>query len=214
MLRLDGVNITPADQPSSGPPTVSMATYHTPTTYDLGLAIRSDSGKCLWFATVGSEERYGVGEPCTGVAALHESKHDLPNDSAWRLVIGADAQPSDPQALSEFQAESAQAALRTALVSAKIYFSDYWTLHDLSVNVLHEIEPGLTFVYRTPSTDARTVSVAVQAERLGAAVQGDNGTCYWITEDLEIGGTQYGQGTPCTGTAALGATGDNWATVS
>jgi hypothetical protein len=214
-LQLDGVYITPADQPSSESHTVSLATYHTQTTYDVGLAIRSNSGKCLWFAVVGGEERYGVGEPCTGVSALHESKHDLPNDSVWRLVIVSDAQPSDPQELYEFHAQIAQTALENALAAAGIYYiwGDF-TLSDLTVDELHELEPSLTFVERSASTDVSTVSIAVQADRFGAAVQGANGTCYWITQNVGISLTQYGQGTPCTGTAALGATGDRWATVS
>jgi hypothetical protein len=109
------------------------------------------------------------------------------------------------------QAKVAQSVLRNALVAAKTYMTDDGTFNGASPAKLHEIDPYLTFVDAdTPVASGRTVSVAIVGDRFAAAALSENGVCYWITENVGVSRTQYGKGTPCTGTGALAATDSSW----
>jgi hypothetical protein len=198
-VSVPGVQLIAADQRSVGPTTISLSTTAAGAHGDVAVAIRSDSGVCIWYAYVQSQDRYGSGEPCTAIAALSGSKPDLTADSPWHLMD------------DRKQATAAQSTLRNALVAAKTSYSDTGTFTDTTLEKLQAIEPTISFVAAgTPSADADTVSFAIVGEAFGAAALSDNGTCYWITEDVGVSGTQYGQGTPCTGTAALAARGTSW----
>jgi hypothetical protein len=60
-----------------------------------------------------------------------------------------------------------------------------------------------------PSTAPTIVSVAQGSGVWGAAVQGPSGTCYTVSLTTD-GPPRYGHGKPCTGEAALAATGTAW----
>jgi hypothetical protein len=202
-VTVPGVEMVAANEESDGPSTISRAVVATASPVALALAIRSDSGVCLWYAFVQDEERFGSGEPCTATSALHGSSPDVAAGSPWHLVLD--------QSASSHEAKTAQSALRNALVAAKTYYSDAGTFSGISPVKLHEVEPNLMFVDAdTPAVAADTVSVAIVGDRFAAAALSENGVCYWITEGVGISGTQYGEGTPCTGTAALAATGNSW----
>ena len=60
-----------------------------------------------------------------------------------------------------------------------------------------------------PSTAPSVVSVYAGTAGWAAAVRGGDHRCYWVALTPE-GRTRYGTGTPCTGTAALGADRPAW----
>jgi hypothetical protein len=209
-VTVPGVTLIAADQASVGPSTISLAVTAAGIPGDAGMAIRSQSGTCLWYAFVKDEERYGSGEPCTGTSALDGSSPDLPADSPWQVVADRRVE-SDPQAMFAAQAKATQSTLRNTLVAAKVFYADAGSFTGVSPEALQKIEPSIMFV----RPDARsvvpeTVSVAVIGNQFGAAALSENGVCYWITENAGVSGTRYGQGTPCTGTGALGATDNSW----
>jgi hypothetical protein len=59
------------------------------------------------------------------------------------------------------------------------------------------------------SSGPTSVSVAATTTGWGAAAMSASGTCYWIHLDA-TGTVAYGTGTPCTGQAAMAATGAAW----
>jgi hypothetical protein len=212
-VTVPGLDIVAGDEESVGPSAISLAVVTTAIPVDLGVAIRSSSGTCFWYAFVQDEERFGSGEPCTGGAALHGSRPVVSADSPWYVVLDH-ADSSDSRTTSAAQAKVAQSALRNALIVAKTYMTDDGTFKGVSPAKLHAIDPNLTFVDADiPVAAARTVSVAIVGERFAAAALSENGICYWITEDVGVSTTQYGQGTPCTGTGALAATDSSWRAV-
>ncbi len=96
-------------------------------------------------------------------------------------------------------------------MAAKTFYSDAGTFTGFSLATLQAIEPGLVFVSAdTSSTGPDVVSVAVIGNQFGAAAMSTNGTCYWIAENVGLSSTQYGHGTPCTGTAAFATSGSAW----
>jgi hypothetical protein len=211
-VSVPGLDIVAGDEESVGPSAISLAVVTNATSVELGVAIRSSSGTCLWYAFVQNEERYGSGEPCTGVSALGGSKPDLSADSPWHVILDQ-ADSADSQTASA-QARVAQSALRNALIAAKTYMTDDGTFNGVSPAKLHDLDPTLTFVDAdTPVAAADTVSFAIVGERFAAAALSENGICYWITEDVAVSRTKYGQGTPCTGTGALAATDSSWKVV-
>jgi hypothetical protein len=197
-LVIPGITLLEADQPSVGPETISLALMGNG---DYGMAILSPSGTCLWYAFLGNEDRFGTGQACTAVAAVGGSTTTLPADSPWHVVVDQAA---------PLQAKAAQSTLRNALVAAKVFYSDAGTFNGVTVAKLQEIEPNIVFVGAgEPSTTADNVSIAFSGDQFGAAATSANGTCYWIAESLGSA-TRYGEGTPCTGAAALAATGTKW----
>jgi hypothetical protein len=208
-VAVGGITLLAADEESVGTLMVSLSATAAGVDGDLAMAVRSGSGTCIWYAFVQGEERFGTGEPCTAAAALDGSSNELSADSPWHLVLD-DSSPADAGTKSEAQARAAQSALRNALVVAKTYYSDAGTFAGVTISTLQAIEPTLNFVAAdVASSDPDTVSVAFVGDAFGAATVGDNGTCYWITE--RVGSpTRYGEGMPCTGTAALAASASAW----
>jgi type IV pilus assembly protein PilA len=100
---------------------------------------------------------------------------------------------------------AAQSSLRNALTAAKTIFTDNNDYSAATASALQGVEPSLTFV-TTASTGAKTVSVdAVDANTWDAAVLSASGTCYYIQDVANAGGTTFGSGATCTGAAAATA---------
>jgi hypothetical protein len=211
-VSVPGLKLIAADQESVGPSTISLSVTAAGIPGDAGMAIRSQSGTCLWYAFVKEEERYGTGEPCTGTSALNGSSPNLPADSPWQVAADQPVD-SDPQAVFAAQAKATQSTLRNTLVAAKVFFTDAGNFTAASPEALQEIEPSIVFVrLGAPSVVPDTVSVAFTRSQFGAAALSKNGTCYWIAENLAVSGTHYGQGEPCTGMNAMTAASSRWPT--
>ncbi|MDP9331359.1 MAG: prepilin-type N-terminal cleavage/methylation domain-containing protein [Actinomycetota bacterium] len=130
------------------------------------------------------------------------------------LIIGiliAIALPTFLGARTRAQNRAAQADLRNALVAAKTLYTDNSTYATANNAGLATVEPSLTYVDNTAVTSTQGVSVlltatlAADGTTWAAARMSASGTCYWIKDVATGPGTRYGTGTPCTGTAALGA---------
>jgi hypothetical protein len=122
----------------------------------------------------------------------------------------AKAASADLDAAAEAKDREAQSTLRNALAAAKTAYTDTASYADVTPEVLVQIEPSLSFT-SGPSTVPNAVSVAVTDQAIGLAAMSESGTCFWMHDDVESGGTTYGSGTTCTGAAALtGASGPLW----
>lgn len=113
---------------------------------------------------------------------------------------------------------AAQSDLRNALVTAKVMYTDDRTYlrADSSPTGLATVEPSLCYVdANTESSpmasfcDDPPISVYASDGTWAAARRSNSGMCFWIRDDL-VEGTTYGEGDPCTGTAALGASSGSW----
>jgi hypothetical protein len=100
----------------------------------------------------------------------------------------------------------AQANLRMALSAATTAFMDAGSFASAGPDELSALEPAFGYVDGShPSTGANVVSVEATDQAWGAAVLSSSGTCFFIRT---VGTAQaFGSGDPCTGEAALGATG-------
>jgi hypothetical protein len=100
----------------------------------------------------------------------------------------------------------AQANLRLALSAATTTFMDGGSFSSAGPVELAALEPSFTYVDGSrPSTGPEVISVEATDQAWGAAVMSSSGTCFFIRS---VGTTQaYGSGDPCTGEAAMGATG-------
>jgi type IV pilus assembly protein PilA len=138
------------------------------------------------------------------------------------LIIGiliAIALPTFLGARNRANDKAAQSGLRNALVAAKTCFTDADTYTGCDSTKLPSIENSLTYnVAGTASTGPGNISVSVPViaapnvgtQWAGAALS-KSGTCFWIKDDVTAsGGTTYGSGATCTGTAALGAAAASW----
>lgn len=104
----------------------------------------------------------------------------------------------------------AQATLQSALASARVAFVESASFESASASQLATLDPAITFVDgATASTGPNVVSVQVAPQAWGAAALSPSGTCFWIRETV-AGGTAYGSGDPCTGAAAMSATGPSF----
>ena len=134
------------------------------------------------------------------------------------LIIGiliAIALPTFLGARQRAEARAAQSSVRNALVAAKTSYTDVDSYNNVSVNNLTSIEPSLTY-QAAASTGPTTVSFAIGTngaltdQEVGLAAMANSGTCYFLRDDANIGGTNppgthYGSTTTpasCTGAFA------------
>jgi type IV pilus assembly protein PilA len=104
---------------------------------------------------------------------------------------------------------AAQSSLRNSLTAAKTIYTDSQNYTLATPSELNNQEPNISHVAAgTASTGFKEVSVATTTDSFSAAAKSASGTCFWIKEDT--GGTKYGTGATCTGTAAAAAAGHAW----
>jgi hypothetical protein len=134
---------------------------------------------------------------------------------AFVLLRGADEAgeqlgDANEQAVSQIDRANDAAAQGTLGRAAVVAQSLHAERGDFSADLptLESYDPGLHMT-SGPSKDATTVSYAAGADRFGAAVLSDSGACWWVSIDA-AGVTSYGDGTPCTGQAALAASDPSW----
>jgi hypothetical protein len=103
----------------------------------------------------------------------------------------------------------AQASLRSALSAAMTAIEEGGSLESAGAEQLSALEPALTYVDGSqPSTAATVVSIEATEQAWGAAALSSSGTCFFTRT---IGTAQaFGSGDPCTGEAAMGATGSHF----
>jgi type IV pilus assembly protein PilA len=132
-------------------------------------------------------------------------------------ILIAIAIPTFLGARERAQDRAAQSSLRNALTAAKTAYTDNSDYTKSTGADLLLIEPSLT--YPDPSTGPKEVSVAVSnttgttdQQVWSAAVLSKSGKCFWLKDQAAgVGaGTKYGNGTTCTGTAAVAAAGTSW----
>jgi hypothetical protein len=101
----------------------------------------------------------------------------------------------------------AQTNLNLALTTAKTAFVEAGSYGSAGYGQLSALDPALTYIDGSgASTGPKVVSVEATEQAWGAAVLSSSGTCFFI-RDVAGGSTAYGSGEPCTGEAAMGATG-------
>jgi hypothetical protein len=103
--------------------------------------------------------------------------------------------------------EQAQEAASAALASA-IQVARASSLEAAVATSLGSVEHDVLFI-EGPSTGPSVVSVFASAAAWSAAVQGSEGSCYWVALSPS-GAARYGTGSRCTGMAALAADRDRW----
>jgi type IV pilus assembly protein PilA len=123
------------------------------------------------------------------------------------LIIGiliAIALPTFLGARQRSQNRAAQADLRSALVAAKIMYSDANSYATATATGLAGVEPALAYVTTASSVASTKVSVMTTptATKWAAARMSASGTCYGI-QDTTAGGVTFDQvaalTTTCTG---------------
>jgi len=143
------------------------------------------------------------------------------------LIIGiliAIALPTFLGARQRAEARAAQSSVRNALVAAKTSYTDVDSFNNVSVNALTSIEPSLTY-QAGASTGPTVVSFeialngALTNQEIGLSAMANSGTCYFLRDVANIGGThaagtKYGStatAANCTGTYARNnASLNNW----
>jgi hypothetical protein len=121
--------------------------------------------------------------------------------------IGADNQKMVEQvgAAQDMQAElTADQSIHNAMQ----LYGESGSFADVTAGALAAAEPSFTYVSGA-STDANTVGVATTEDGVGLAVKSSSGSCLYAF--VQASGTTYGKGAACTGDAAMGASGDAWA---
>lgn len=120
------------------------------------------------------------------------------------------------------QDRAAQSDLRNTLTNAKAFFADTEDYSTVTAAALQSQEPSLLFVDGvTASAPGNDYSVSVNVgttniadDTFSAARLSASNTCFWIkdigTSDPAAGGTFYGLGGACTGSAAMGALATKW----
>jgi hypothetical protein len=100
----------------------------------------------------------------------------------------------------------AQANLRSALSAAMAASMDGGSFTSAGPEQLSALEPALRYVDGShPSAGPNVVSVMASDQAWGGAVLSSSGTCFFIRV---VGTAQaFGSGDPCTGEAAMAATG-------
>ncbi len=103
----------------------------------------------------------------------------------------------------------ARASLRNALSAALAIRDTRGSFAVATPDELGVVEPSLAYLPGDrESVSAVSVSVHAEDGLFAAAARSADGTCYWIRDD---GVEQtFGSGTPCTGDAALAASGARW----
>jgi len=134
------------------------------------------------------------------------------------LIIGiliSIALPTFSGARQRADARAAQASVRNALVAAKTSYTDMDNYGLVTASVLSSIEPSVTY-QAGASTGPTVVSFeianngATTPQEIGLAALGNSGTCYFLRDVANVGGTHpsgttFGStNTPasCTGTFA------------
>ena len=120
----------------------------------------------------------------------------------------ADVQKTVVQQVDRSKDVLAQSNLQQALTAARVAFADSTSYVNAGPAQLSAIEPSFQYT-DGPSTAPNVVSVAATADSWSGAVMADSGTCFWLRTN-STGATTYGQGTPCTGAAAAGASAPSW----
>jgi hypothetical protein len=132
--------------------------------------------------------------------------HRFGRDDGERIVVVAGSgAPADPAADAD---RLAQSTARNALVAVLTASTDHASFSDVTLRELRLIEPSLSFT-SGPSTGPLLVSVVTTSSAAGIAVRSEVGTCFWIRSSTVMSNT-YGEGEPCTGDAALGASASSW----
>jgi type IV pilus assembly protein PilA len=132
-------------------------------------------------------------------------------------ILIAIAIPTFLGARERAQDKAAESSLRNGLTAAKTIYTDqedYGQAVPSATNTqLATTEPSLTFVPgATVSTDPKTVSVASTAANLIVlASASKSGRCFWIRDNTQGPGTEFGS-TPKGSATACKATSDpgNW----
>ena len=113
------------------------------------------------------------------------------------LIIGiliAIALPTFLGARQRAEARAAQSSVRNALVAAKTSYTDVDSYNNVSVANLRSIEPSLTY-QAGASTGPTVVSFeialngATTNQEIGLAAMANSGTCYFLRDMANIGGT-------------------------
>jgi type IV pilus assembly protein PilA len=120
------------------------------------------------------------------------------------------------------QDRAAQSDLRNTLTNAKAFFADTEDYSTVTAAALTAQEPSLTFVdAATASASGNNYAVSVNVgqtnianDTFSAARLSASNMCFWIkdigTTNPSVGGTFYGSGGTCTGTAAMAAAAPKW----
>jgi type IV pilus assembly protein PilA len=131
-------------------------------------------------------------------------------------ILIAIAIPTFLGARQKAQDRAAQSDLRNALTAAKTIYVDSqdYTSVNAASGGLASVEPSLTYVSGTASTDPKIISVnATSASHLVLAAQSKSGTCFYIVDDTASGsaGTQFGKATgSCVSTTVPGTLTSAW----
>ena len=129
------------------------------------------------------------------------------------LIIGillAIASPHFLGARSRDQDSVAKSALRTALTSANVIFTDSQSFDSADVDALAASEGSLKFV-KTDDTsyDPKTISVYSSEKGWAGAARSDSGECFFIRTD-NTGQVVFGKDDKnCTGGAAWNSASDS-----
>ncbi|MFN2544983.1 MAG: hypothetical protein ABR600_10525 [Actinomycetota bacterium] len=140
--------------------------------------------------------------------------------SACDLAPAARQANTDVQAAQKAEDLQVQVDLRNALNTARTFYSEAATYTGIAPASLATIEPAACYVSSLASSSptghgceagqgSPSLSVLGEGSAFAAAAMGPTGTCYWI-RDVIGQGTFYGSGSPCTGTAALAASGPSF----
>ncbi len=110
-------------------------------------------------------------------------------------ILIAIAIPTFLGARNRAQDRAAQSSLRNGLTAAKTIFTDQEDYTQATPAALGGVEPSLQFVAaNAPSTTQTEVSVnAVSATNIIMATLSKSGTCFYIQDNTQNTGTQYGK---------------------
>src|SRR4051794_4775925 len=126
-------------------------------------------------------------------------------------ILIAIAIPTFLGARNKAQDRAAQSSLRNALTAAKTIYTDgedYTQATSGATGTLAGVEPSLSFVGTASSKPTEIYVHAVSANEIQMAAFSKGGTCMWIDDNTQGGGTQYDK-VPgaCTTTAPSSWTG-------
>lgn len=119
-----------------------------------------------------------------------------------------ESQASVVQQVDRTRDVAAQQELTVALGAASVYQTTSSSYEGLNAAEMAAIEPSLQYT-DGPSPSMDTISIAVEPDVVGLAILAPSGTCFYLKGGIGQP-TAYGSGEPCTGAAALGATGATW----